>query len=174
MRIKSALLHLLDSFLHSNPWFIFAFLDNSLMQKAFLRKYLQNRPDQFFSYYAWKPFSGKSKNILILKTDAIGDYLLFRNFLEEITGLYRPKGYKIVLGGNIVWKELALQLDAGFADEFIWLDRGGMNRKPDREKQMDFLVQINRYSYQKLLYPNFSREWEAGDWLVKHIPAVKI
>jgi ADP-heptose:LPS heptosyltransferase len=123
------------------------------------------------AYYSWKPVFGNPKNILVLKTDAIGDYLLFRNYLAEISAIYKPQGYRIVLAGNQAWKDLALTLDSAFADDFIWLDRGGMNRKPAPDKQMDFLVQINKNAYSKLLYPNLSREWEAGDWLVKHIAA---
>ena len=171
MQLKTIFLKLLDVFLFSNHWFVYFFLENPFMCRVFLRKYLRNRPDHFFAYYRWKPASRNSQYILILKTDAIGDYLLFRNFLAEIAAEFRPKGFKMVLAGNSAWKDLALELDSTFVDEFIWLDRGGMNRKPSMERQLDFLSGINRYSYRKLLYPNYSREWEAGDWLVKHIPA---
>jgi ADP-heptose:LPS heptosyltransferase len=171
MQLKSVLLNLLDKFLRQNRWFIFAFLDNPFIRKRFLDKYLRFRPEQFLAYYSWKPVIGNPKNILVLKTDAIGDYLLFRNYLAEIAAVYKPQGYRIVLAGNQAWKDLALMLDSAFADEFIWMDRGGMNRKPAQDKQLDFLVQINRNAYSKLLYPNLSREWEAGDWLVKHIAA---
>jgi ADP-heptose:LPS heptosyltransferase len=171
MPLKVQLLRILDRFLAASPWLIFLLLDNSLLRRVFLDKYLRNRPEMFLAYYQWKPVIWRKKHILILKTDAIGDYLLFRNYLEEMAAHFRPLGYRIVLAGNLAWKELAMALDSEFADEFIWLNRGGMNRKPDQDKQIDFLAQINRHSYQKLLYPNFSREWEAGDWLAKHIPS---
>ena len=171
MRLKFWLFRILDGFLYRNRWLIFLFLDNNAIRYIFLDKYLCNRPELFRAYYAWKPVWGRPGKILILKTDAIGDYLLFRNYLEEMALHFRPMGYRMVLAGNQAWKELALQLDSGFIDEFVWLDRGGMNRKPSPEKQLEFLRQINRYSYSRLLYPNFSREWEAGDWLVKHIPS---
>jgi len=169
MRIKSAALHLLDRFLLSNLWFIFIFLDNRVFGALFLRKYLRNRPNHFFSYYRWKPASRISRNILILKTDAIGDYLLFRNFLKEISLVYRPLGYRIFLGGNKLWKELAIELDESWLDGSFWLDRKGLNSKPSESDQISFLEEINSRCYAKLLYPNFSREWEAGDWLLAHI-----
>jgi len=171
MQLKAVLIKLLENFLRSNLWFVYFFLDNPLIRRWFLDKYLRHRPEQFLAYYSWKPVWGNPKNILVLKTDAIGDYLLFRNYLAEIAAVYKPLGCRIILAGNKAWKELASELDSEQVDEFIWLDRGGMNRRPSTDRQLEFLEQINRHTYRKLLYPNFSREWEAGDWLVKHIPS---
>ena len=156
--------------MHSNHGFIRIFLDNEVGRKWFLKKYLKNRPELFLSYYRQKPVSENCRSILILKTDAIGDYLLFRNYLEEISNHFRPIGYKVFLAGNLAWKDLALELDSCFLDGFFWLDRGGMNRKPDEKHQIQFLSEINEQTYYSLLYPNYSREWEAGDFLAGHIP----
>ena len=171
MRLKQVLLRGLDRFLEANAGFIRLFLDNPAGRKFFLDKYLRNRPSLFFSYYRSKPPAGNSKNILILKTDAIGDYLLFRNFLKDISRQYKPGGYRIFLAGNLLWKDLALELDGSLLDGSFWLDRRGLNVKPGEARQIEFLQQINRRTYARLLYPNFSREWEAGDWLAAHIPA---
>ena len=46
--------------------------------------------------------------LLIIKTDAIGDYILFRNFLSEVRNLSLYKNYKIILCGNELWKDIAL------------------------------------------------------------------
>lgn len=169
--IKKILLQFLDRFISRNPRFVFLVLDNAAGRNLFLWKYLRNRPAIFFSYFRWKPVRGNPKRILILKTDAIGDYLLFRNYLQEISDRFRPEGYKITLGGNLAWKELAEVLDAPFVDDFCWLNRGGMNRKPDAAQQLDFLLQLNQFSYKFLLYPNYSREWDAGDFFVPYVPA---
>ncbi len=141
------------------------------MHRLFLEKYLRNRPDYFLCYYAWKPVWGNPKNLLLLKTDAIGDYLLFRNYLTELASRFRPEGYRIFLAGNSAWKDLAEYLDSDSVDAFFWLNRGGMNRKPNQESILEFLRQINRHRYSILVYPNFSREWEAGDYIAQHIPA---
>jgi hypothetical protein len=60
-----------------------------------------------------------SKELLIVKTDAIGDYILFRNLLPYIRNSKRFQGYKIVLLGNVIWKDLAEFYDKDFVDEFI-------------------------------------------------------
>ena len=170
MNLKAVFVQLLDKFLKSNLRFIYWVLDNQKCRAFFLKKYLRNRPDLFSAYYTWKP-ARKSKKILILKTDAIGDYLLFRNCIEEISEKYRPLGYQIFLAGNQLWNELAIELDEKFLDGFFWLDRSGFNSKPKIENRIEFLQNINEYSFEFLLYPNYSREWEAGDWLVAHITA---
>jgi len=62
------------------------------------------------------------KCLFIIRTDEIGDYILFRNFLQEIRNTEKFKNYKITLIGNKVWRGLAEFLDQQFVDEFIWID----------------------------------------------------
>ncbi len=61
--------------------------------------------------------------LLIVKLDAIGDYLLFRKFLSTLKSSKKYKNYKITLCGNIVWKDLSVEFDKNVVDEFIWIDR---------------------------------------------------
>jgi len=76
--------------------------------------------DSILSYSASGEFS---KEIFLIKLDEIGDYILFRNFLPFIKGSEKHSDYKVVLCGNIAWKNLAENLDANYVDEFIWLDK---------------------------------------------------
>lgn len=62
-----------------------------------------------------------SNKILLIKLDKLGDYILFRNFLEEAYKTYKNSG-KLILCGNIAWRELAEKLDTEFISEFIWVD----------------------------------------------------
>ena len=48
-----------------------------------------------------------SKELLIVNTDSIGDYILFRNFLKEIKNSEKYKDYKIVLLGCEKYKDFA-------------------------------------------------------------------
>ncbi|MDB5257379.1 MAG: heptosyltransferase family [Chitinophagaceae bacterium] len=59
--------------------------------------------------------------LVIVKNDFIGDYILFRNFLPYIKQSEKYKNYKIILIGNITWKNLAETLDAEYYDEMIWV-----------------------------------------------------
>ena len=173
--MKKKLLSILDSFLFSNLWFVYVFLDHPFGRRIFLNEYSANRPAFLERYFKWKPVIGNPRKILIIKNDAIGDYLLFRNFIEEISQTYRPKGFEIHVVGNSVWRELGEFLDQPFTDHFYWLKRGGLNTKPSYETLTKLILDINQNTYSLILYPNISREWFGGDWLVQHIPAkVKI
>ncbi len=74
---------------------------------------------------------------MIIRFDAIGDYILFRNFIEVLKKSEKYRDYKITLLGNNAWKSLSKELDSEFVDEFIWLDRNKFHK--------DFL-----YRYKKL------------------------
>lgn len=89
-----------------------AFLDN------FFKKLLTHLP-RFWSY---------SDAIFILRTDNIGDYVLFRNFLPVIRHSEKYQQRKIILIGNAAWRELAEQFDSAFIDRFIWIDVGKYNK----------------------------------------------
>src|ERR1700733_2234180 len=62
-----------------------------------------------------------NENIILLKIDKLGDYILFRNFIEEIYRLHHKRG-KIILCGNTAVKDLADKLDSEFISDFIWID----------------------------------------------------
>ncbi|WP_334084306.1 hypothetical protein [Helicobacter typhlonius] len=62
----------------------------------------------------------QNKSLVILRNDAIGDYLLFRDFLHILRQEY--SSYHITLIGNIVFKDFALCLDRAYIDKFIWID----------------------------------------------------
>jgi ADP-heptose:LPS heptosyltransferase len=60
--------------------------------------------------------------LLIIRLDEIGDYILFRNFLETLRRDERWKRYQITLLGNKNFREIAETLDRRYVDEFIWID----------------------------------------------------
>ncbi len=70
------------------------------------------------------------KRFLLVRLDAIGDYLLFRNFLPCCREWARSQGGTLAVLGNPLWRPLAEAYDADLADEWIWLeDRGRYFRK---------------------------------------------
>src|ERR1700709_434902 len=62
------------------------------------------------------------KRLLIIKTDAIGDYILFRNFIEIIRNSVLYKDYEIDLLGNPRWRDTAEKYDGQYVNRFIFID----------------------------------------------------
>ena len=63
--------------------------------------------------------------LLIVRLDAIGDYILFRNVLSFIRRSEKFKNARITVLGNPAWRSLAEAYDGTFADEWIWCDNRG-------------------------------------------------
>ena len=66
--------------------------------------------------------SKAKKTLLIVKLDAIGDYILFRNFLQTVAQSELYKNHRIVLCGSEIYKDIAEHFDNEFVDEFIWIN----------------------------------------------------
>lgn len=106
---------------------------------------------------------GKNDDILLLKLDKLGDYILFRNFMEETYKLHRASG-KLVLCGNIAWKELAEKLDGEFVSEFIWVDP---NKLQNNLYRFSVYNKIRRAKCNKIVNCSYSRT-ELGDKVIMH------
>jgi ADP-heptose:LPS heptosyltransferase len=102
-----------------------------------------------------KSTSLSQKCIILQKNDSIGDYILFRNFIQILKSATQFKDYYIVLIGNIIYKDIALNLDSQNIKKFIWIDRNLIKNK-------DYLFKIGFkvYSLQAEYFVNclYSRE----------------
>jgi len=108
------------------------------------------------------PFQDK---VLLVRLDAIGDYVLFRNFIPLISRHY---GLKMALCGNSAWRSLAESFDAGLVENFIWVDRNRMAGDPGYRKSR--LAEITSKGYRALVHPTFSRDLLA-DFIVRAVGA---
>ncbi|MFA5216263.1 glycosyltransferase family 9 protein [Sulfuricurvum sp.] len=111
----------------------------------------------------------KQKSILLIRLDAIGDYILFRNFIEVLRNSEQYKDYKITLIGNNAWKSLAEELDSEYIDEFIWLERDKFLK--DFIYRYLKLKEITSKGYTIVLSPAYSREFLMGDTIVNLVNA---
>jgi len=111
------------------------------------------------------PQKTKTKTLLIIRLDAIGDYILFRNYLEILSKSKKYKAYKITLCGNIIWKELAQEWDSEFVDSFIWLDRKKFYHNP--RYRFELQKYIRKQGFEVVLNPVYSRLLLFGDAIVK-------
>lgn len=102
-------------------------------------------------------FFSREKYHLVIKLDAIGDYILFRNFLSPLKKSEKFIGKKFLFVGNILWKSIYEEFDSQFADRVIWVDRN--KAKNYRLYRILLLLKINRFPIDLLLQPTSSRDF---------------
>lgn len=97
--------------------------------------------------------------ILLVKTDELGDYMLFRNYLVQIAAWARANDSRVVFAGNALWKGLFEDFDNDpVFVECIWINKKDFKSKmgyrfrvlrkiSDRSFQCacNFVVSRNRY-----------------------------
>lgn len=110
------------------------------------------------------------KTVCIVRTDAIGDFVLFSQILPYFKKIY--PGYKIVLIGNNLWKELAEWVcknkilgDFGYDyfDEFFTIKEISFHRSPFYYYKT--LIKLRAICPEVVIQPTFSRT-PKGDELV--------
>lgn len=112
-----------------------------------------------------KATAPEPKTLLLVRLDAIGDYVLFRNFLEIIRNSHRYKDYNITLCGNRAWQDLAETLDGKFVNDFIWIDKKKFIR--NLYYRYKVLNNISRMGFEVAIQPNLSREYYYGDAIIR-------
>ncbi len=100
-------------------------------------------------------FRKPSNKILIIKTDAIGDYILFRNFFEQVRQSNRYKGYEIDLLGNPSWKELALAYDGAYLNHYQWIRNDDYHLAPFKTLKLGW--HFFKRNYAVVLQPSSTR-----------------
>jgi len=106
-----------------------------------------------FKFFA--KFRSPKKRLLIIKTDAIGDYILFRNFLEIVKTSKKYSNYEIDVLGNALWKDAALQYDAPFVAEFIFTRHAGLYEAPLQTLKLGW--KLFTRNYEVVLQPSSTR-----------------
>lgn len=98
---------------------------------------------------------GTPPSLLIIKLDAIGDYILFRNYLQRLRASESFSRSKITLCGNSSWRQLAEYFDASSVDDFIWIER---NRFVSNVRYtLRQLQDVNARRFDVALQPTYSR-----------------
>lgn len=95
------------------------------------------------------------KRLLIIKTDAIGDYILFRNFIEVIYNAEKYKDYQIDLLGNNLWQPIALNYDASFINQFFFINPDELYHSPLKTIKLGW--HLFKKNYEIVLQPTYAR-----------------
>lgn len=105
---------------------------------------------------------GDHKRILIVKLDAIGDFILWLDAAKELRRLYPPNEYVITLLGNRHWTDLAKTLN--YFDEVWIVDRPSFFTKlANYHHLLECLCDV---TFDVVLHPVYSREFLFGDLFV--------
>lgn len=111
----------------------------------------------------------EEKTLVIVKNDFIGDYVLFRNVLPYIKQSEKYKDYKIILIGNITWKNLAETLDAEYYDEMIWIAFDKLF-KNFRYRSRTIKTILSR-GFDTLFYPVYTGDYYTETFFISKIKA---
>jgi ADP-heptose:LPS heptosyltransferase len=107
----------------------------------------------------------KVQKALIVRTDEIGDYMLWRKFIADYVASDLLKGYELHLCGNPAWKDLLL---FEYPDTFAaikWLDKKRF--KKSLRFRFFFLRNVFKENYTLIINPIFSRSKRVDDAIVK-------
>lgn len=110
------------------------------------------------------------KHLLIIRVDAIGDYILFRNFIEIVKNSKQYCEYKIFLLCDKSWYELSCFLDDSITN--VSFDK--MAYMSSHWYRYSLEYRLNNYQFDVIIQPTFSRTFMI-DKLINQIQApVKI
>lgn len=105
------------------------------------------------------------KKLLIIRVDEIGDYMLWRNFLNEITAAPAYRNHTVHFCGNKSWKNIFEKFDADTVQKSFWIDK--LRFKKELKYRYRFLRMIYQQGYDTVINPTFSRDKRYDDSIVK-------
>lgn len=120
-----------------------------------IKLFFRNALIKVVEFYLKAPVLFPKRNtLLILRLDEIGDYVLFRNFIEHIKLSDKYKGYKIFLAGNERWKDLAEEFDGKYIDGFIWINLKEFKSRANWWYRLKNLLKLKSMKCEYLFIPN--------------------
>ena len=86
------------------------------------------------------------KRVLIVRLDAIGDYILWRNCLRFLRKSEKYRNAHLTVLGNPAWRSLAEAFDGDCVDEWIWVENRDCLFRKGRENILPYCVWHRRVS----------------------------
>lgn len=100
--------------------------------------------------------SPDARQVLVVRNDSIGDYLLYRPWLRQLSAVLRQRGQRLTLAANALWAPLARSWDADLFDELIEVDFGRF--ATDLEYRTSILQIIGSNGFAEVIYPVHVRQ----------------
>jgi len=125
--------------------------------------------DSLALFNATSPQKNKFELVLLVRQDAIGDFILWLDTAKEYRQLYPPQKYKIILVGNASWCDLAQELP--YWDEIIQIDLKRF--KTISWYRWNFLMKFKNLGAKTAIQPTYSREYYHGDAIVRASNALR-
>jgi len=150
------------------------------LKKSFLKKLINNFREDFplqivntlvylldFFYSAPEQKSTGTKYILIVRTDLLGDFIIWFNGLKIITEKFRSQNYKVILLANEAWAPLAEKTKA--FEEIITINRKKYFK--DFSYRKNILNKLNEYGFEFLFQTAYSRDFAVADSIARNVRA---
>ena len=97
-----------------------------------------------------------ARQVLVVRNDSIGDYLLYRPWLRQLSAVLRQCGQRLTLAANALWAPLARSWDADLFDELIEVN---FNRfTTELEYRASVLQLIGSKGFAEIIYPVHVRQ----------------
>lgn len=101
--------------------------------------------------------------VLIVRLDAIGDFVLWLDAAKVLVSSYHGQGYSVVLLGNKAWASWAKEMEV--ADEVWEIDVSRFSKQPLYRWQ--WLIRIRKAGFKIAIQPTYSRIFTDGDSVVR-------
>jgi ADP-heptose:LPS heptosyltransferase len=120
-----------------------------------LRSFLSRSLEYVLRNYVFtSKFKNPKKNVLIQKVDAVGDYIITRNFFKEIIQSEKYKGYNIYLLANIRLKTFIDETDKHFFKDVIYFDPNDLSKL---KSKYGFYLKLRRLKLDTIINSTYSR-----------------
>ncbi len=103
------------------------------------------------------------KRVLVIKLDAIGDFIIWLDFARGLRELYPPSTHELTLLGNCAWTALAETIPS--FDKVIAVDRMTCILNP--LYRFKLMLQVRRTGFDAVIDPTFSREFPLSPSIVR-------
>lgn len=139
--------------------------------KRLLVSYLRYILYSFVQLFVIKKNTQKKQYHAIIRLDAIGDFLLFRNCIQPICQSNEYKDKQFIFIGNELWKELFEIEDQQYFYHCIWINRDKFDKNLwYRYKKLN---EVRGFTYDEAISPIYSQDYFHTDWVLKTMHANK-